>query len=153
LRCEPIGFVRREEGLEEVEGFKDIMERDERLRAKVSEIELLDDFCEGIEGVRKGSFVWVIWYAHLVKDRPIKVHPFKDPSFPEMGVFATRSPARPCPLGLSLVLVKEVGRCSLKVMGLDAVDGTPVLDLKLYYEGLDSPEKVLSLESIAEGTD
>ena len=135
MRCEPIGFVRRREK---------ITKHGEQLMRSEAEVELLEPFCEGLDGIRKGSLVWVIWYAHLVKEKPVKVRPRHDPSMPELGVFATRSPARPCPLGLSLVYVLERRPCSLLVKGLDAYDGTPVLDLKLYYEGLDSPREALS---------
>lgn len=144
MRCKPIGFVRRRELPTEVSGKEEVMKHSEQLMRSEAEVELLKSFCEGLDGIRKGSLVWVIWYAHLVRDRPVKVRPYHDPTMPELGVFATRSPARPCPLGLSLVYVLERRPCSLLVKGLDAYDGTPVLDLKLYYEGLDSPKEVLS---------
>ncbi len=145
MECSPIGFVRRRETLREVSGRREVFEWDELLRKEESTIELLDEFCEGLEGIRKGSFLWVIWYAHLTKERPVKVRPYKDPNMPLLGVFVTRSPARPCPLGLSLVYVTAVEGCKLRVKGLDAVNGTPVLDIKHYYEGLDSPEALLRL--------
>ncbi len=142
MKCEPVGFVVREEEYRELEGKEEIFQWDEELRSKPARIEIREEYCDGLEGLREGSFVWVIWYAHLARDRPVKVRPYKDHRFPEVGVFVTRSPARPCPLGLSLTYVLKVGECSLTVTGLDAVNGTPVLDLKMYYEGLDSPKKV-----------
>lgn len=140
--CEPIGYVKRKEKYVELKGKEEIFRWDEELRSKPAEIVIKEEFCEGLEGLREGSFVWAIWYAHLAKDKPVKVRPYKDERFPEVGVFVTRSPARPCPLGLSLTYVLKVEKCSLMVTGLDAVDGTPILDLKMYYEGLDSPERV-----------
>ncbi len=140
--CEPIGFVEREEEYREVSGREGVMEWDEYLRSRPAEIVLKEEYCEGLKGLREGKFLWVIWYAHLTKERPLKVRPFKDESLPEVGVFLTRSPARPCPLGLSLTYIIKVEECSLMVTGLDAVRGTPVLDLKAYYEGLDSPQRV-----------
>jgi tRNA-Thr(GGU) m(6)t(6)A37 methyltransferase TsaA len=144
LKCEPVGVVRRSGVPREAEGREEVFKHSEELMRSEAKIEIFEPFCEALEGLRKGSLVWVIWYAHLAEGRPVKVRPYRDPSMPELGVFATRSPARPCPLGLSLVYVTEVGNCYLKVKGLDAYDGTPVLDLKLYYEGLDSPREVLS---------
>jgi tRNA-Thr(GGU) m(6)t(6)A37 methyltransferase TsaA len=58
-----------------------------------------------------------------------------------VGVFATRSPARPNPIGLTTVRVLERSRNTLKVTGLDAIDGTPVLDIKPYIPGYDSPTR------------
>ncbi|UXD21741.1 methyltransferase [Ignicoccus pacificus DSM 13166] len=145
LECEPVGIVEREEGLEHKEGKEEIFSYDDFLRSKEAKISIFEKYCEALEGIRKGTLIWVIWYAHLVKDRPLKVHPFKDPKMPELGVFATRSPARPCPIGLSLCYVVSVDGCELKVKGLDAVDGTPVIDLKLYSRGLDDPREVLAL--------
>ncbi len=143
--CDPVGFVKRSEKYREVKGRKEIFAHDEELRRSEAVIELREEYCEGLEGIRSGSLVWVIWYAHMSKGRPVKVRPFRDPNMPLLGVFATRSPARPCPINISLVYVVRKERCKLIVKGLDAYDGTPVLDLKLYYEGLDSPESVLDL--------
>ncbi len=137
--------MRREEGLREVRGRESVFREGEELRSGRAIIELRGEYCEGLEGLRKGSLVWVIWYAHLSEERPLKVNPFRDETLPTLGVFATRSPARPNPIGLSLCYVTEVGECSIEVLGLDAVNGTPVLDLKLYSQGLDSPEPLLEL--------
>ena len=145
VECFPIGYVRRKEGLMNAVGKEEVFKRSEELMKSPSEVELLKEYCAGLKGLRKGSLVWIIWYAHLAKERPITVRPYKDPTMPLLGVFTTRSPARPCPLGLSLAYILEVNDCKLKVKGLDAVDGTPVLDIKLYYEGLDSPSSILKL--------
>ena len=145
MECEVIGLVERDETLKEVKGREEVFEEDELLRSGRAVIKVKEEYCEGLDGIRKGSLIWVIWYAHLVRDRPVKVRPFKDDKFPVLGVFATRSPARPNPIGLSLCYVEEVRGCELVVSGLDAVKGTPVLDLKLYSKGLDDPEALLKI--------
>ncbi len=145
--CEPIGYVERgEASLAEARGREEVVALDEELMRKPAVIRLRREYCEGIRGIRRGALLWVLWYAHLApsgRRAPLLVHPYRDERLPLLGVFATRSPARPCPIGLSLVYVANVHDCSLEVVGLDALNGTPVLDLKLYYEGLDSPRRVL----------
>ena len=71
----------------------------------------------------------------------MKVHPRRKQSLPLVGVFATRSPARPNPIGMATVKLLECHDNVLKVIGLDAVDGTPVLDIKPYIPGYDSPNE------------
>ncbi|ALU11962.1 hypothetical protein EYM_06675 [Ignicoccus islandicus DSM 13165] len=143
--CNAIGYVRRREELRAVKGKEEVFREGDELRSKEATIELLKEYCDGLDGIERGSLIWVIWYAHLSKDKPIKVHPFHDERFPEVGVFATRSPARPNPIGLSLCYVIDKVDCCLKVLGLDAVDSTPVLDIKLYSGGLDDPRELLKL--------
>jgi tRNA-Thr(GGU) m(6)t(6)A37 methyltransferase TsaA len=70
------------------------------------------------------------------------VHPKRNPDLPLVGVFATRSPARPNPIGIATVKLLECRDNVLKVIGLDAIDGTPVLDIKPHIPGSDSPTSV-----------
>jgi tRNA-Thr(GGU) m(6)t(6)A37 methyltransferase TsaA len=74
----------------------------------------------------------------MAECKTLRVHPRGDPAIPKRGIFATRSPDRPNPIGLCLVDVLAVNGPILKVRGLDAVDGTPVVDLKPYISSLDS---------------
>jgi tRNA-Thr(GGU) m(6)t(6)A37 methyltransferase TsaA len=67
------------------------------------------------------------------------VHPKRNQNLPLVGVFATRSPVRPNPMGMATVKLLEHRDNVLKVIGLDAIDGTPVLDIKPYIPGSDSP--------------
>jgi tRNA (Thr-GGU) A37 N-methylase len=60
----------------------------------------------------------------------LEVHPRSDPEIPLAGVFATRSPDRPNPLGLHLVTVREIAGTRLRIAPIEAIDGTPVVDLK-----------------------
>jgi tRNA-Thr(GGU) m(6)t(6)A37 methyltransferase TsaA len=91
----------------------------------------------GLDGIRAGDKLFVMCWFHLADRETLRVHPQGNPENPERGVFATRSPDRPNPIGLSLVDVLAVEGTVLKVRGLDAVDGTPVVDLKPYVNRLD----------------
>jgi tRNA-Thr(GGU) m(6)t(6)A37 methyltransferase TsaA len=135
LCCRPIGFVKRS---------RDSGDLDE-LRRELAQVVLQHDLCPALEGLKAGSIVWVIWYAHVQpKEKPLVVRPRRDPSRRPRGVFATRSPVRPCPIGLSLTRVVSVDGCTLVLVGLDAIDGTPVLDIKPYSESLDAPSAIPS---------
>lgn len=99
----------------------------------VSTVEIDPQWQEGLEGIEGFSHIIVIFWFHLTRDRTVlKVHPMKRPDKPLVGVFATRSPKRPNPIGITVVrLLRRKGNL-LEVQGLDAYDGTPVLDIKPY---------------------
>lgn len=84
----------------------------------------------GLEGIEPGDDLVVLTWLHLASREVLQVHPRGDEANPLRGVFATRSPDRPNPIGLHPVEVLEVQAGRLRVAGLEAVDGTPVLDLK-----------------------
>ncbi len=102
-------------------------------------IELRPELAPGLEGLEPGQFLWVLFYFHQSGQPLLKVHPRGDPSRPLTGVFATRAPVRPCPIGLSLVRLEAVDGHRLTVRDLEALDGTPILDLKPYVSSLDTP--------------
>jgi tRNA-Thr(GGU) m(6)t(6)A37 methyltransferase TsaA len=85
---------------------------------------------EGLDGIAAGSEVIVITWFHQSRRDVLKVHPRGDANVPLAGVFATRSPDRPNPIGLHRVTVKEIDGLNLLVGPIEAVDGTPVIDLK-----------------------
>jgi tRNA-Thr(GGU) m(6)t(6)A37 methyltransferase TsaA len=92
---------------------------------------LLDPgFAGGVEGIEAGEELVVLTWLHRGRREVLRVHPRGDLSRPEQGVFGTRSPDRPNPIGLHRVRVAEVEGGRLRVSGLEALDGTPVLDLK-----------------------
>jgi tRNA-Thr(GGU) m(6)t(6)A37 methyltransferase TsaA len=93
-------------------------------------IELSPAVAEGLDGIAAGDELIVVTWLHEARRDVLKLHPRWDESRPLTGVFATRSPDRPNPLGLHRVTVLEVGPPGLKVGPLEAVDGTPVVDLK-----------------------
>lgn len=84
----------------------------------------------GLEGIRAGDRLIVITWLHRADRGVLKVHPRSDPRNPLTGVFATRSPDRPNPLGLHPVSVLAIRGNRLRVGPLEAIDGTPVVDLK-----------------------
>lgn len=122
----PIGVVRNSVKEPRREGWESLE----------STIIVQDRWAGALDGLEGFSHIFVIYWMHLVSDEPREttthVHPRGDPQIPLQGVFATRSPVRPNPIGLSVVPLIERRGNVLRVRGLDAVDGTPVLDLKPY---------------------
>jgi tRNA-Thr(GGU) m(6)t(6)A37 methyltransferase TsaA len=82
------------------------------------------------EGIAPGDELIVLTWLHLARRDVLRVHPRDDLTRPERGVFLTRSSDRPNPIGLHRVEVLAVDGERLRVRGLEAVDGTPVVDLK-----------------------
>lgn len=85
---------------------------------------------EGLLGLAPGDEIIVITWLHEARRDVLQVHPRSDPGNPLTGVFATRSPDRPNPLGLHPVFVRAVEGSRLRVGPIEAIDGTPVVDLK-----------------------
>ena len=84
----------------------------------------------GLDGMRPGDEIIVLTWLHRARRDVLRVHPRDDPSNPERGVFTTRSADRPNPIGLHRVEVAAVDGARVRVRGLEAIDGTPVVDLK-----------------------
>lgn len=93
-------------------------------------VELAEDVSEGLTGLASGQEVVLLTWLHEARRDVLKVHPRDDPSRPLAGVFATRSPDRPNPLGLHRVRVLAISGRALRVGPLEAIDGTPVVDIK-----------------------
>ncbi|MFI0719245.1 tRNA (N6-threonylcarbamoyladenosine(37)-N6)-methyltransferase TrmO [Streptomyces sp. NPDC021224] len=95
---------------------------------------LRPDVADGLRGLRPGTEVLVLTWLHLADRDRLVVHPRGDLSRPPQGVFTTRSPDRPNPVGLHRVRVTEIepgpDGPRLRVTGLEALDGTPVVDIK-----------------------
>ncbi|GLV55748.1 hypothetical protein KDH_25920 [Dictyobacter sp. S3.2.2.5] len=89
-----------------------------------------DEFAEGLDRVAVGDELIIISWFHRSQRDTLKVHPRGDPAIPLTGVFATRSPDRPNPLGLHRVTVREIAGSRLKIGPIEAIDGTPVVDIK-----------------------
>ena len=100
------------------------------MMAAESRIILDPELVGGLEGLEKQARILVIFHFHLSEGWEMKQHPRGDQTRPKRGVFALRSPRRPNPIGATEVELLEIGENILRVRGLDAVDGTPVLDLK-----------------------
>ncbi|MEQ1857324.1 MAG: tRNA (N6-threonylcarbamoyladenosine(37)-N6)-methyltransferase TrmO [Longimicrobiales bacterium] len=83
-----------------------------------------------LDGVRAGDRVVVVTWLHRAARETLRVTPRWSPDRSEMGVFATRSPDRPNPIGLHETVVTAVDGVRVRVQGLEAIDGTPIVDLK-----------------------
>jgi tRNA-Thr(GGU) m(6)t(6)A37 methyltransferase TsaA len=84
----------------------------------------------GLKGIAVGDEIIVITWLHQGRRETLEVHPRSDKTRPLAGVFATRSPDRPNPLGLHRVTVREIAGTRLRVGPMEAIDGTPVVDIK-----------------------
>src|SRR5262249_47476190 len=85
---------------------------------------------DAVEGLAAGDEVIVITWFHQARRDVMRVHPRSDPRNPLTGVFATRSPDRPNPLGLHTVTIRAIEGARLRVGPIEAIDGTPVVDIK-----------------------
>lgn len=94
-------------------------------------IEIYPQFADGLDGMEVGKEVIILTWFHESDRSVIKCYPRKQKDAPHVGVFTTRSPERPNPIGLHRVKITEVGKDGhLKVKPLEALDGTPVIDIK-----------------------
>jgi tRNA-Thr(GGU) m(6)t(6)A37 methyltransferase TsaA len=121
---EPIGFVHS--GLTRLEDAP--MQGDEG--APEAWLEIMPSVAQGLQGISAGDELLVLTWLHLAQRHVMQVHPRGDPNRPLVGVFATRSPDRPNPIGLHRVSVLEVTEQKLQVAPLEAIDGTPIVDIK-----------------------
>lgn len=93
-------------------------------------IEIQPEYIEGLDDLEGFSHLILIYHFHLSVGYSLKVKPFMHDHF--CGVFATRTPKRPNPIGMSIVRLVKVQGARIHVKGLDIVDGTPLLDIKPY---------------------
>jgi tRNA-Thr(GGU) m(6)t(6)A37 methyltransferase TsaA len=88
------------------------------------------DVVIALDGIEAGAEIIVLTWLHEAKRDVLRTHPRNDPENPLTGIFATRSPDRPNPIGLHTVTVLERNADALRVAPMEAIDGTPVIDLK-----------------------
>ncbi|MDZ7740425.1 MAG: tRNA (N6-threonylcarbamoyladenosine(37)-N6)-methyltransferase TrmO [Bacteroidota bacterium] len=120
INLQNIGIVRSK--------FKEAEPSDARLMKKeISYVEVKEEFAEGLYKIEKSEFIDIVFHFHQSEGYEMKTHTY---SGDYKGVFATRSPRRPSPIGVTTVKLLERKGNTLKVTGLDAIDGTPVLDIK-----------------------
>jgi tRNA-Thr(GGU) m(6)t(6)A37 methyltransferase TsaA len=100
------------------------------IRAVESRIVLDPSLTEGLKGLKPGQRIMVVFYFHRSRGFDLLQHPRGDKSRPRRGVFSLRSPRRPNPIGVTVVDLVAIDGNVLHVQGLDAINGTPVLDLK-----------------------
>src|SRR5215472_12443266 len=85
---------------------------------------------QALDGLAVGDEIMVLTWLHQAHREVLKVHPRSDPSRPLTGVFATRSPDRPNPIGLHQVTIHKISKKRLRIGPIEAIDGTPVIDIK-----------------------
>ncbi len=114
-----------------VENIFDEPDKPEKIRAVESRIVLKPELVDGLQGLEPGQRVMIVFHFHCSQGFDLLQHPRGDRNQPRRGVFALRSPRRPVPIGVSVVDLTAIEGNVLRVRGLDAINGTPVLDLKL----------------------
>ena len=147
MLLEPVGVVRSEikepillagkSDIELRERMEMIKAYHEKVKNVVCEVAVFPRWSELLEGVEGFSHILVLYWPHLIdpERRDLKrVHPMGRKDLPMQGIFATCSPARPNPVLVSAVPLVERAGDVLKVQGLEAVDGSPVIDIKPYVK-------------------
>jgi tRNA (adenine37-N6)-methyltransferase len=154
IHIQPVGFVKSE--LKEMTLRPDVDIEPEirkeqtrsyhqRIKKVVSELIIHPEFEELLDGIEAFSHIMVLFWPHLMPEdrrRLKKVHPMGRRDIPLQGIFATRSPARPNPILVSSVPLLERQKNTLRVKGLEALDGSPIVDIKpvtRLNDGIESP--------------
>ncbi|MCF7876333.1 tRNA (N6-threonylcarbamoyladenosine(37)-N6)-methyltransferase TrmO [Candidatus Bipolaricaulota bacterium] len=102
------------------------------------QVEIFPNYRAGLEDLGGFSHVILIYHFHLAGESTLKVKPYMDDE--DHGVFATRGPARPNPVGISNVRLKKIEEGILYLEDVDILDGTPVLDVKPHVVEFDQPD-------------
>jgi tRNA-Thr(GGU) m(6)t(6)A37 methyltransferase TsaA len=119
---EAVGFVQT-----------DAVGKEVRDKNVISKIVFRKNYTEALKGVEEFSHLFVLFWLHEISDdnrKKMKVHPRGRSDMPLLGIFATRTPHRPNPIGLTRVKLLNIEDNVVTVQGLDAYNGTPVLDIK-----------------------
>ena len=131
MNIEPIGIVKSP--------VKEAI--DENWRQVIAEIHLNDSLAAGLKGLDRFSHLVIVFFMHQYSFTPatdLVRRPQERADMPEVGIFAQRAKHRPNPIGITAVELIELRGPMLVVRGLDAIDGTPVLDIKPYVPAFDS---------------
>jgi tRNA-Thr(GGU) m(6)t(6)A37 methyltransferase TsaA len=131
VSIKPIGFVRSH-----LKRRKDAP-RQGREGAPNAVIEVLPSYTKALHRMQAGDEIVIISWLHRARRKVLKVHPRGEATRPLTGVFSTRSPDRPNPLGLHRVKVLEIKRNCLHIGPIEAIDGTPVIDIKPVIDAID----------------
>jgi len=131
MTLKPIGIVRK--------GIKRAAAKCDREKV-VSDIIIDTSLTEALDGLEESSHIVVLYWMHqaMSGEVPLKVHPRGKQELLLLGLFATRTPNRPNRIGIAMVRLLERQGNILRVEGLDAIDGTPVIDIKPHIPGYDS---------------
>ncbi len=103
---------------------------------ETSTLMIYPEFCPALLGIERHSHLMVLYWFHLRDNKEhretLQVTPPRHKGAPLTGVFACRSPSRPNPIGVTVVKIERIDGCKIIVSGLDALDGSPIVDLKPY---------------------
>jgi len=141
----PVGYVQNEiktpslkangEGLELKKGLHQAAMDAKNIRCLVSELIINPELDGILDGLEDFSHALILYWPHLLPPHGrslTKVHPIGQKEFPLSGIFSTCSPARPNPILVTVARIVEKSGNTLKVQGLEAVDGSPIIDIKPY---------------------
>ncbi|MFX1574940.1 MAG: tRNA (N6-threonylcarbamoyladenosine(37)-N6)-methyltransferase TrmO [Promethearchaeota archaeon] len=121
IQIKPIGYVKRQS-----------IGEDDKDRNLISKVIINEGMSKALDGIEDFSHIYIIFWMDQVKDTSYLHFPRKDQDSKPIGIFATRAPIHPNPIGLTLVEFVKRDKNILWVKGLDAFNGTPVLDIKPY---------------------
>jgi tRNA (adenine37-N6)-methyltransferase len=99
-----------------------------------------EDFAEGLDDLNGFSHIYLLYHLHLSTSYHLKIVPFLDEQL--RGVFSTRAPKRPNPIGLSVVKLNHIEMNRLEIENVDMIDGTPLLDIKPYVPDMEDVNQV-----------
>ncbi|MEO6720638.1 MAG: tRNA (N6-threonylcarbamoyladenosine(37)-N6)-methyltransferase TrmO [Ferruginibacter sp.] len=102
----------------------------ENENAPEATITIFPEFVEGVKDIRAGSEILLLTWLHIADREVIKCYPRNNQQAPVLGVFSTRSPDRPNPIGIHSVKVVSIANDLIRVSGLEVVDQTPLIDIK-----------------------
>jgi tRNA-Thr(GGU) m(6)t(6)A37 methyltransferase TsaA len=148
----PVGVVRsdyREASLtlqnQDLKLDQETLTRTKTNKEGISELIINEEYTDCLDGIEDFSHIMVLYWSHRINDKGryiTKVHPAGKKEYPLVGVFATRSPVRPNPICVATVELLERKKNVLKVKGLDALDGSPIIDIKFHHPSYDAPSNV-----------
>jgi tRNA-Thr(GGU) m(6)t(6)A37 methyltransferase TsaA len=127
----PIGVVKNKVKKPRLGSFK----------TEVSQIILKKKFTEALNGIEDYSHIIVVFWMDKVKDKVITHRPQGNPDVPVVGIFSCRCPQRPNPIAITTVKLLSRKGNKLKVKGLDILDGTPIIDIKPYWQVYDEVKR------------
>jgi tRNA-Thr(GGU) m(6)t(6)A37 methyltransferase TsaA len=102
-------------------------------------VKIFQEFSTGLQDLEGFSHIFLLYHFHLVQSFSLLVKPFLDDK--QRGLFATRAPARPNPIGLSIVRLERIEANTLHVLDVDMLDGTPLLDIKPFVPEFDTRDQ------------
>lgn len=156
MDIKPIGRVKndlnapmhsaRESDMPKAERIEKVREDHEEIRETVSELVIFEEWGELLNGIEEFSHILILYWPHLLdpeKRKLRKVHPMGRDDLPEVGIFATCSPGRPNPVLVTTAPLLERNGNILKVKALEALNGSPIIDVKPYvapYVGAAKPK-------------